>query len=305
MKLGFLTVALGQLPCEEILDWAAEIGFQALELAAWPRLNDRDFSSSTVDANMSVQEAKEVRALFDHKGVEISSLAYYDNMLAADKAVRAANQAHLKKVIDTASAMGVELVGTFIGRDITKSVDENLEEIAKVFPELIRYAESKNVKLMIENCPMDGWQKPGVPGNLFYSPALWREIFRITPKSFGLNYDPSHMYWMGIDHIAALSEFADRIFHTHAKDTEILSDGLYENGIFGSLSDKVSTDGWWQYRLPGLGEIDWQEFVKVLYDIGFDGTLSIEHEDPIWAGTVEKSKKGLILGYRKLSGLII
>lgn len=305
MKLGFLTVALGQLPCKEILDWAANTGFQALELAAWPLVNERDFSSTTVNANISAQEAKELRAKFDDRGVEISSLAYYDNMLAADPEVRAANHAHLKKVIDTASNMGVELVGTFVGRDITKSVDENLDEFAKVFPELISYAESKNVKLMIENCPMDGWQEPGIPGNLFYSPSQWREFFRITPKSFGLNYDPSHLYWMGIDHIAPLFEFADRIFHTHAKDTEILSDGLNENGIFGPLSPRFSEARWWQYRLPGLGEIDWQEFVKALYDIGFDGVLSIEHEDPIWGGTVEKSKKGLILGYRNLSKLIV
>ena len=293
MKLGFLTVALGQLPCEEFLDWAANTGCQALELAAWPLVNERDFSSTTVNANISAQEAKELRAKFDDRGVEISSLAYYDNMLAADPEVRAANHAHLKKVIDTASNMGVELVGTFVGRDITKSVDENLDEFAKVFPELISYAESKNVKLMIENCPMDGWQEPGIPGNLFYSPSQWREFFRITPKSFGLNYDPSHLYWMGIDHIAPLFEFADRIFHTHAKDTEILSDGLNENGIFGPLSPRFSEARWWQYRLPGLGEIDWQEFVKALYDIGFDGVLSIEHEDPFWGGTVEKSKKGL------------
>jgi sugar phosphate isomerase/epimerase len=305
MKLGFLTVALGQLPCEEILDWAAKTGFEALELAAWPRSNDRDFSSSTIDANMSPQEAKDLRAKFDDRGVEISSLAYYDNMLAADSGVRAANQDHLKKVIDTASAMGVELVGTFVGRDITKSVDENLDEFAKVFPQLISYAESKNVKLMIENCPMDGWQEPGVPGNLFYSPSIWRELFRITPDSFGLNYDPSHMYWMGIDHIAGVLEFADRIFHAHAKDAEFLGEGMYDNGIFGVISQRLSREPWWQYRLPGLGEIDWQEFIKALYDVGYDGVLSIEHEDPVWGGSVEKSKKGLILGYRNLAKLLV
>lgn len=305
MKLGFLTVAIGQLPWDEILDWASEVGFEALELAAWPRVSDRDFASSTIDANISPEEAQKIKASFEQKGVAISSLAFYDNMLAADEGVRAANHEHLKKVIDTAANMDVELVGTFVGRDITKSVDENLEEFAKVFPALISYAESKNVKLMIENCPMVGWQKPGVPGNLFYSPSLWRELFRITPNSFGLNYDPSHMYFMGIDHIAGVHEFADRIFHAHAKDTEFLGEGLYENGILHLDSQKLEMEPWWRYRLPGLGEIDWQEFVKALYDVGYDGVLSIEHEDPIWGGTIEKSKKGLILGYRNLAKLII
>lgn len=306
MKLGFLTVSLGSLPLGEVVPWASEQGFQTLELGAWPVDNSRDFSSTTLDVTtLDASKAREFKDLFAKHGIEISSLAYYDNNLEADPAKRAANHEHLRKVIDAASLLGVELVGTFVGRNITKSMPENLEEFSKVFPSLIDYAESKNVRLMIENCPMPGWQEWGLPGNLFYSPELFREIFRVTPDSFGLNLDPSHLHWLGIDYLSVVEEFSDRIFHAHAKDTEILNDGLHDYGVFGSVKSTGHGQGWWRYRLPGLGEIDWQAFISKLQENGFDGVLSIEHEDPVWEGSEEKVKKGLTLGYRHLSPFIV
>lgn len=303
MKLGFLTVSLGSLGLDETVKWASEQGFQSLEIGAWPVENGRDYSSSTLDVKtLDEKKANEFKALFKKYEMEISALAYYDNNLDSDQNVRAAHIDHLKKVIDAANLLGVKYVGTFIGRNILKDVVGNLKEIEKVFPPILEYAKRKNVEIMIENCPMVGWQKPGVPGDLFYSPVLWREIFKILPD-LRLNLDPSHLYWLDIDYVDVVNEFADKIVHTHAKDTEILQDGLYENGIFGPLfkNDK----NWWRYRLPGLGEINWKSFISALQENGYNGVISIEHEDPVWEGSVEKVKKGLILGYRHLSPLII
>jgi|UniRef100_A0A7V3REY1 sugar phosphate isomerase/epimerase len=303
MKLGFLTVALGNLGLEEISKWASEQGFTSLEIGAWPVDNKRDYSSSTLNvATLDDKKAKEFKELFKKYHIDISSLAYYDNNLDSNPSLRSAHITHLKKVIDAANLLNVKLVGTFIGRDVTKSVEENLKEIEKVFPPILDYAKSKGVQIMIENCPMVGWQQQGIPGNLFYSPVLWKEIFKILPD-LKLNLDPSHLYWLDIDYLAVIDDFADKIVHTHAKDTEILEDGLYENGIYGPLLKKGK--GWWRYRLPGLGEIDWQAFISVLQENGYDGVVSIEHEDPVWEGDEEKVKKGLILGYRNLSTLII
>lgn len=174
----------------------------------------------------------------------------------------------------------------------------------KVFKPLITYAEKKNVKLMIENCPMVGWQEPEKIGNIFYSPQLWKEILRITPDSFGINFDPSHLYWLGIDYIKALEEFKDRVFHVHAKDVEVDDNMLDQQGIFGHFGTNLHGKSWWIYRLPGLGEIDWREFMRTLKRIGYDFVISIEHEDPVWTGTVEKSKTGLKMGLEHLRNSI-
>ncbi|KUK19976.1 sugar phosphate isomerase/epimerase family protein [Pseudothermotoga lettingae] len=306
MKIGFLTVALGNLKLDDIVEWASKEGFEALEVAAWPPINERDFSSTTIDAdNFSPKDAERIKALLEKHGLIISSLAYYDNNLDSDPEKRKKINEHLRKVIDVAHILGVELVGTFIGRDVTKSIEENMKEFEKVFKPLISYAESKNVKLMIENCPMVGWQEKEKIGNIFYSPQIWREIFRITPDSFGLNLDPSHLYWLGIDYLKVVEDFADRIFHVHAKDVEIKRDILYEQSIFGYYGTNAHGKSWWIYRLPGLGELDWSSFILELKKVGYDFVISIEHEDPIWGGDIEKSKKGLKMGLRFLIYLVV
>lgn len=305
MKIGFLTVALGNTKLEEIVKWSSENGFEALEIAAWPLVNERDFSSTTIDVtDFSKKKAEEIRKAFEKHNLTISSLAYYDNNLDANPERRKNINEHLKKVIDAAHLLKVELVGTFIGRDIRKSVEENIKEFEKVFKPLITYAEKKNVKLMIENCPMVGWQEPEKIGNIFYSPQLWKEILRITPDSFGINFDPSHLYWLGIDYIKVLEEFKDRVFHVHAKDVEIDDSMLDQQGIFGHFGTNLHGKSWWIYRLPGLGEIDWQDFIRTLKRIGYDFVISIEHEDPVWAGAVEKSKIGLKMGLEHLRNSI-
>ncbi|MGE5548945.1 MAG: sugar phosphate isomerase/epimerase family protein [Bacteroidota bacterium] len=308
MKLGFLTGCLSAMPLEKIAAFAAARGFKALEVSAWPVVNTRDYSGSNIDvAGMNGTKAAEIKDLFSRHGLEISSLAYYDNLLHQDQKIRQTYLAHLYKVIDAAALLGVELVGTFAGRDLTKTIGENMDQFERVFKEILTYAESKHVKIMIENCPMPGWQPDGWAGTVSYSPELWREMFRRVPnRSFGLNFDPSHLYWLGIDYVRAVGDFRERIFHAHAKDTVIYKDKLYEYGIFGKQINRngVWDTGWWSYRMPGRGEIDWAKFIGALKDAGYQGVLSIEHEDPDYEGSEEKVKEGLGLGYEYLAGLI-
>lgn len=306
MKIGFLTVALSGLGITEVVKWASENGFEAIEVAAWPVVNERDYSATTVDVDrISKREIEEIKELLEKTGIIISSLAYYDNNLSANPEKRKFVNDHLIKVINLANELGVELVGTFIGRDVTKDVEGNLKEFEKVFKPIISYAESKNVRLMIENCPMMGWDEKEKIGNIFYSPQLWREIFRITPDSFGLNLDPSHLYWLGVDIFSVVPEFASRIFHVHAKDVEIDENTLFEQGILGYFGTNLHGKSWWIYRLPGFGEIDWGRFIKELKKVGYDFVISIEHEDPVWFGDLEKCKKGLKIGLKHLRNFII
>lgn len=293
MKIGFLTGALRELSLEELAAWASEAGFEMLECGAWPMKRGQTGPNLDV-AGLTAATASELARMMADLGLEISSLGYYDNMLAPDAKVRAAKSKHLKKVIAAAERLGVGLVGCFIGRHPSKTLDENLPEVKKVFAPLCKYAADHGVRLMIENCPMVGWQFEGLAGNIAYSPEMWAKIFDVlSDHAMGLNYDPSHLLWLGIDYTELIAEFVDRIWHVHAKDTEIVEAAYARDGIYSR--------GWWRYRMPGLGEIDWGRFISVLGEHGYDGVLSIEHEDPVWEGTTEKCKQGLVLGRRHLA----
>lgn len=305
MHLGFLTVCLGNIPLKEKAQWAAKNGFKALEVACWPHENDRDYSSCDINvATLTLEEADKIKGYVKEMGLSISSLAYYDNNLHHDPQKRAFINAHVKKCIDAAVMLGVKTVGTFVGRNKDKNIKENFDEFEKVFSDLVAYAQSKGINLVIENCPMEGWQVEGLPGTISFTPELWREMFRRVPnKNFGLNYDPSHLLFQLIDYIAPIKEFKDRIFHVHAKDSEVFKDKLAAYGVFNKQLDSEGT-GYWQFRMPGLGQVDFSALVQALRDIGYDDVISIEHEDPLYEGSEAKVKEGLLLGREYLEKLI-
>jgi sugar phosphate isomerase/epimerase len=307
MYIGYLTGCLGAIPLKEKAKWAGENGFKALEISCWPQDNSRDYSSSDIDVEtLNAAGAEEIKAYFKEYGLTISSLAYYDNNLERDPAKRTLINNHFKKCVDAAVLLGVPAVGTFTGRNIDKSVEGNFDDFQEVFTELVGYAEKKGIKVIIENCPMAGWQIAGVPGTISYSPELWREMFKRVPnKNFGLNYDPSHLYAMRIDYLTPIKEFKERIYHVHAKDTEVFLDKFNEYGIFNKQLNFSAEDfGYWRYRMPGLGQIEWEKFINELKEIGYEGVISIEHEDPIYEGSEEKVKEGLKLGIDYLGKFI-
>ena len=306
MKLGFLTVALGASPLEKKAEWAAAKGFSALEIACWPQRNDRDYSSTDIDVEtLTKAEADRVLAMLARLGLSISSLAYYDNNLDRDLAKRGAVNAHVRKCIDAAVLLGVSMVGTFVGRNIDKSIADNFDEFETVFSALAKYADDRDVKLMIENCPMVGWQLPGQPGTISFTPELWEEMFRRVPaKNFGLNLDPSHLVFQLIDYKALVPLFKDRIFHVHAKDALVFEEKLRYYGVFDrQLRETRAAEGYWSPRMPGDGGVDWNGFLDALRKAGYDGFVSIEHEDPRYEGPEEKVKQGLMVAYDHLSKL--
>ncbi|HEX2982571.1 MAG TPA: sugar phosphate isomerase/epimerase family protein, partial [Ignavibacteriales bacterium] len=203
MKLGFLTASLPQLSLEELASWSTAVGFQTLELAAWPVKSDRDYKARQINAaKFNKDEAKRVKDIFAKYNMKISAMAYYDNNLHPNLKNRQYYLDHLKKVIDTAALLDVKLVGTFVGANPAITPAENIKEIGKVMGKIVKYAEGKGVKIMIENCPMENWVKFGLPGNYAYSPELWDALFNEIPsKNFWLNFDPSHLYWLGIDYL--------------------------------------------------------------------------------------------------------
>ena len=217
----------------------------------------------------------------------ISGLGYYPNLLTPDQAEARVCLEHLKKVIAAARLLGVGVVNTFVGRDWTRSVDDNWPRFLEVWRPLIQLAESHGVRIAIENCPMlftrDEW--PGGK-NLAYCPAIWRRMFEDIPsRCFGLNYDPSHLIWQQIDYVQPLYEFRDRIFHVHAKDAKIERHRLDDVGILATPLE------YHRPKLPGLGDVPWNRFFSVLTDIGYQGPVCVEVEDRAFEADLDARRR--------------
>src|SRR5882672_1658411 len=287
VKLGLLTAAFPSLSLEEVADWAAANGFEALEIASWPAAGaERRRYAGVCHVDVDALDVRGVRNILESRGLTISSLAYYPNPLDPDPAVRGNAQAHLRKVIEAAARLEVNLVGTFIGRDQTKPPEPAFAEVLESWPPLVKFAADHGVRIAIENCPMifsaDEW-----PGgrNLAYSPALWRRLFEAMPTdALGLNLDPSHLVWQFIDIERAVREFGSRIYHN----------GVMSLGM-----------GWQVPRMPGLGEVPWNRFIAGLIAAGYDGVVSVEHEDRAFEGDVELVKRGFLLARNTLRPLLV
>ncbi len=305
MKLGFLTACLPGMSLAEIAGWASAEGYQGLEVAVWPDDPGRDWEASHIDvATLDPEGAAAVLRVVGESALQISALAYYENNLDVDVERRERVHEHLRHVIDAANLLDVDLVGTFVGRDVTLSMTDNMRLAEQTLPPLVEYAGDRGVRLVIENCPMEGWHPDGYPANLAYSPELWQWMAGL---GLYLNFDPSHLIWLGIDPVTALGTAIDRVLHVQAKDAQVDESARNMYGVFGRVVERPSPwdSGWWRYRIPGLGDVDWGSLVDRLYEGGFDGFVSVEHEDPVWSGSETKVKQGLAIAQRTLSPLLV
>ena len=292
MQLGFVSAILGDLSLEEVVSFATAESFDCLELMCWPLgKSDRRYAGVThLDVTALDQAAADrVRRLMADAGIAISGLGYYPNPLDPDEQSARVYIRHIERVIEAAALLNVAVVNTFIGRDWTRSVDDNWPRFRQVWKPLVKFAEERGVRIGIENCPMyfsrDEW--PGGK-NLATSPAIWRRMFAEIPSpSFGLNYDPSHLVWQMMNCTRPLGEFASRLFHVHAKDVHVDQDRLDDVGILALPLE------YHRPTLPGLGDIRWGEFVARLGEVGYDGPVCIEVEDRVYEKSLATRKLAL------------
>lgn len=283
MKIGFLTDY-----SEEILEFACQAGFKSLQLRARP--------DERLDAyRMLAGGVEEIKSTIGKYDIEISSLISAPNHLDPDSIKRKKNNDYFLKLIDVCSLLNVKVLGTFAGRDPEKSIEDNIPLFKEVFTIYVEHAKEKEVKIAIENCPMMcGFPFRGV--NIGYTPKAWDLMFNAVDSPYlGLEFDPSHLYWLRIDYVQAIYDYREKIYHVHAKDTEILHNKLTKQGIYGK--------DWWRYRIPGMGSINWQGVITALLDVGYQGSIDIEHEDPILKD--ERYKEGLLIGLKHLSQFIL
>lgn len=290
MQLGFVSAILPDLSLDDVISFAADEGYSCVEVMCWPSGGaSRRYAGVThIDvASLTDAEAQRIQNLARTKGVAISGLGYYPNPLDPNPEHRRVVIEHLKSVIRAAPRLGVGVVNTFIGRDSTKSIDDNWPAVLETWPGIIAEAKSIGVKIGIENCPMlfskDEW--PGGT-NLAINPATWRRLFQAFPDgTLGLNFDPSHLVFQHIDYLRAIREFSTHFVHAHAKDTRIDVDRIYDHGTLGL--------GWYTPKIPGLGTVNWGQFFSELTDAGYRGAVCVEVEDRAFEGSLEDRKRSL------------
>lgn len=304
MQLGFVSAILPELSLEAVLDVAREADYDCVEVMCWPEGKaERRYAGVThLDVtDFTSKEAKNTLDLTIRKRVEISALGYYPNPLVADKQEAQVYIDHLKRVIEAAALLDLRRVNTFIGRDWTKSVDDNWPRFLEVWQPLIAFAEEHKVKVGIENCPMS-FTKDEWPGgkNLAHSPAVWKRMFADIPSDyFGLNYDPSHMIWQMMDYLQPIRDFSDKLFHIHAKDVRLDHHRLNEVGIM-AFPNEYHTP-----KLPGMGDVNWGQFFSTLTDAGYHGPVCVEVEDRAFEGDLNRRKESLIQSSRYLRQYVI
>lgn len=297
MKLGLHSAILPDDTFEQVIDYAAQVGFKCVEICCWPRGKAvRRYAGVT---HIDLNESDNDKLLYykkyaEDRGVAIASLGYYPNPMDANQEAADVAISHIYRLIDAAAFMDVNVVTTFIGKDKNKTVEENLDKFEVVWGPIVAYAEEKGVRIAIENCPML-YTKSEWPGgnNLACSPAIWREMFRRIPSpALGLALDPSHPYLTGASYTKPVYEFKDRIYHIHFKDIKIYQDKLDEYGYFSYPTL------WHSPKLPGLGGVDFGAFVSALNDIRYNGYAVIEVEDKAFENSPEDVKRGIEQSYR-------
>jgi sugar phosphate isomerase/epimerase len=303
MKLGFVSAILPELSLEEVLRLAAEIGYDCVEIMCWPPSKaERRYAGVThIDVDrLDDAEIARIRFLCNDLGVSISGLGYYPNALSPDSAEAALATGQITKVIDAASTLDIGRMNTFIGRDWTKSVDDNWPRLLETWKPILEHAEAQEVLVGIENCPMlfsnDEW--PGGK-NIATSPSIWRRLFSdIGSNNLGLNYDPSHMVWQHMDYLQPMVDFTDRLFHVHAKDVRMDAARLNDLGIMAHPSLYHTP------KLPGMGDVDWGKFFSILTDTGYDGAVCVEVEDRAFEGSLEDRKASLEQSHTYLRNIL-
>lgn len=292
MKLGFVSAILPDLELNEVFQTTAELGFDCVELMCWPlgKAQRRYAGVTHVDVDsVDSANANDIRQRAAEFGVEISGLGYYPNALSPEKEESTLAIEHIRKVIAACQMLGISQMNTFVGRDWTRSVEDNWPRFIEVWRSIVTYAEDCGVRIGIENCPMlftgDEW--PGGK-NLAINPVVWRRMFAEIPSEhFGLNFDPSHLVWQQMDYLKPLRDFADRIFHVHAKDVRVDQHRLDDVGILAAPLEYHTP------KLPGLGQVDWGQFFSILGDTGYCGPVCVEVEDRAFEESLASRKAAL------------
>jgi len=309
MRIGVFTPLLSHLSIDDVMKKLKTLGVTTFELGTGNYPGDPHCKLSLLESKAALKEFKQK---LDDNGFTISALSSHGNPLHPNPALAKKYQEVSRKTVMLAEKLGVPVVIDFSGcpgdSDMAKYPNwvttpwppEYLDLLAWQWDKKVtpywkkhgKFAADHGVKVAIEMHP----------GFVAYSPETMLRLREIAGPSVGCNYDPSHMFWQGIDPIAAIRVLDDCIYHVHAKDTQIYQRNLPKTGV---LDTKLYTDErnrGWIFRTCGYGHGAewWSEFISTLRMYNYDYVLSVEHED-----TIMSPEEGLTKAVKFLDALVI
>jgi sugar phosphate isomerase/epimerase len=309
MRVGVFTALLSQMSLDDVLKKLTGLGVSTVELGTGNYPGDPHCKLAMLENKTQLKEFKQKLA---DSGVTISALSCHGNPLHPNAAFAKANQEVNRKTILLAEKLEVPAVIDFSGcpgdsdhakypnwvtcpwpPDYLDLLDWQWEKkVTPYWTKRGKFAADHGVKVAIEMHP----------GFVVYSPETMLRLRSIAGPSVGCNYDPSHMFWQGIDPIAAIRVLGDCIFHVHAKDTQIYDRNLPMTGVLDTKKYTDERNRSWIFRTVGYGHGGewWSEFISTLRMFGYDYVLSMEHEDSILS-----PEEGLTKGIKFLDSLVI
>jgi sugar phosphate isomerase/epimerase len=274
VKIGWCYQNILKWSYEQTLTWAKSVKIETLELTGGP-----GSANFNVEKILAGQKAAFLEPI-QKAGLEIATTSYCTNFLHPNEKQRKERLAHLRKLIEAAQVMDVPIVTCFVGA-CGGDIFANIKSFEENFIPVLEHARDHGIKIAIENCPAGD-------ENIGSHPYLWEKLIMESAKEFdnlGLEFDPSHLVWVQVDYYQALEDWLakGKVFCCHAKDTKFKG---------------TDFKGWWTYKLPGLGVIDWKRFFKILNAGDFNGAVQLEHEDSEYSN--KKRAEGVQLAIKNL-----
>lgn len=291
MKVGVFTVLFAQRPFEEALDYIKAAGCEAVEIGCGGYPGNAHCSPADLLADASARDA--FKNAITSRGLEISALSCHGNPLHPNKEHAEADDASFRDTVRLAQEIGVDTVITFSGcpGDSEHSLRPNWvtcpwppdyletlnwqwdEKVAPYWSEAAAFARDHGVRVAIE-------LHPGFVA--YHTDSFWR-LREIGGDTIGVNFDPSHLFWQGMDPLVCVRELGDAIFHVHAKDTWLDQENIRRNGVLDTRQYTDEKHRSWIFRTVGFGHglEFWRSLMSELRLAGYDGAISIEHEDSL------------------------
>ncbi|HEY3377366.1 MAG TPA: sugar phosphate isomerase/epimerase [Armatimonadota bacterium] len=304
MKIGVFAVLFSQMPLEKALDYIVDAGCEAIEIGtgAYPGNAHCPLAELVADKSKAQAWMKTITG----RGLTISALSCHGNPLHPNAAVAKEHGDIFDQTVELASMLGIDTVVNFSGcpgdfagakypnwvtcpwpNDFGDILNYQWNEVA------IPYWQAKNATLKAKNVRVAFEMHPGF---LVYNTQTALRIREACGEQIGVNFDPSHLFWQGIDPVYSLRELGkhDAIFHFHAKDCKIDEINTKTTGVLDTKSYTDELQRSWIFRTVGYGHgtDTWKDIISTLRKIGYDGALSIEHEDSLMS-TDEGFKKAV------------
>ncbi|MGE5224713.1 MAG: sugar phosphate isomerase/epimerase family protein [Omnitrophica WOR_2 bacterium] len=295
MKIGLVTILYDEKPLNEVAKYISGLGYEMVELPAWKGTNHFDLDCCLQDKSYG----KQLKAMLAGYGLEISALSNHvagqlvlsntDPTMNGwapgmdDQEKVAYGIREMKKTAQAAAELEIPVVCGFVGSNVwdswyiwppehEKLYDQGWETFAERWNDILDTFKEYGIKFALEVHPRQ----------IAYNVETAQKAIDMLGGrvEFGFNFDPSHLVWQMIDPVIFIKTFGSRIYHCHAKDSEIQEDEVHRSGV-------IPTGGWmrpdrgFRFRVPGWGNVPWKRVMTALATVGYDYVLSYEHEDPV------------------------